>query len=287
MKNTFRRAVLSWGNHTLTLSTREFDSAAQHVLQGVPGWWGGVGVRGDNTERELNHGLFPEPSLLTGREITLMGALRYDDALDRDMADRYVSAILGSGVFGTLTVTSGEFELTAMVKRAGAVSHKWIGQNALSIQVPLLAPDPYLYGPEQVTQIFPAGFGEGLDYPLFSEDGFLDFGTAAPGSSVPIHNRGNAIAWPKITVNGSFGAGFRITSGTSVVEYPAAVYSTAPVTLDMATGSASTPNGGDQTHVLSRRGWFGIPPGGVIKPRIRAISDGTGWADIHVSDTYE
>lgn len=284
MSNTYRRAVLEYGNgQTLALSTRERQGAARHVLTGVPGWWGGVGVKGDNTERQ-GHGVFPEDSTRTGRELTLQGTLRYDDTVDRDTADRFVSAILGDGTFGKLTVLSGDYELAATVKLAGEIGHKWVGQHAMDIQVPLLAPDPHLYAEERAYQLFPAGFGEGLDYPLFADD-VLDFMDGAAGSMLPLHNAGTAKAWPRFVVRGNWPSGFRLTSEQQTVEYGAPVFSQSPAVVDMRTGSVQV-GGADMTHAVTRRGWFGADPHSTIQPRITAVGQAQGWADVTIADTY-
>lgn len=283
-----RIATLTGSHGSLTLSN--IDDPAGDVsawLIDIPGWFGGVGVKGENTERAFGHGLFPEPNTRTGRALTMKGTLQFADERGRSLGDRFVSGLMGDGEFGDLTVEQDELTLSSTVKLDGEVRHAYAGTPttpAIRFEVPLIAPDPFVYGPQRITQLFPAGFGEGLRFPLFAQ-GFLDFGNVAASSKVVVRNAGNAEAHPVVTVRGNFPSGFRLTDGRRVVEYADPVFDTSPAVVDMGAGAVYV-NGTDRTHRCTRREWFVIPARGAIQPRITSLQQGDGWADVAVRDTY-
>ncbi|MEX3609771.1 hypothetical protein VVR12_01825 [Rothia sp. LK2588] len=286
-----RIATLSGAGLNFTLSNIEDDTAAyQGYLTDLKGWYGGVGVSGDNPQRTLGHGSFPRPSVRTGREITLEGTMVFKDEQTRSIADRFLSGQLWDGEFGDLTVQTGPETLTATVKLAGEIGHSYMGISALKVQIPLVAPDPFLYAPARLYQTYTAGSGVGLKYPAFttkqdtSGTPVLDWGEANPLSGA-FHNAGNATAYPVITVHGSFPAGFRLTSNCKTVEYPSAVFPSAPVVVDMRAGEVLV-DGIDQTYRLTSRQWFDVPAGQSIQPKLEPLAPSQGWADVQISDTY-
>lgn len=400
----------------------------QAWLTDVAGFFGGVGVSDQGSQRKLGHGFFAVPSLRTGRSITLSGMLTFEDESLRCMADRFLSGQLWDGGFGTLEVQVDDLTLSCKVQLDGEIKHSYNGELAIDVQIPLHAPDPFLYAPERLYQVFHAGTGQGLVFPLFTtqsmpvgsellnftqadlvsaktaetykdkpvyaltstrsfaaapvvggktyginiahkaskpgsgiallaniqsskglprigryfggdsaavfENGLewkadvaalevppgydsvqlsvfvnhanypvqdathyftfslkegtpvLDWGRGTPFSGA-FANQGNATAWPKVVVHGSFPAGFRIVEGARVVEFPSTVYPTSPVEIDMRAGEVMV-NGSDHTYKLSRRDWIDIPAQSSILPRIEALSNlqSEGWADFLVRDTY-
>ncbi|MFW0181268.1 hypothetical protein [Rothia sp. P5766] len=149
----------------------ELGAQVEGWLTDLVGWFGGVGVSDTGAQRKLGHGYFTVPSLRTSREITLSGVLHFLDEWDRSVADRFLSGILWDGEFGELEVSINNLTLVSRVKLAGDIKHAYAGTEALKFQIPLTAPDPFLYAPARTYQIFPAGTGEGLRYPLFAQSG--------------------------------------------------------------------------------------------------------------------
>lgn len=429
-----REAVLRGAGLEFRLTNREVvGDAVESWLTDLVGFYGGVGVTDQGEARKLGHGFFAAPSLRTGRELTLSGVLVFTNERDRNTADRFLSGLLWDGELGELEVTTDALTLFAQVKLGGEIKHSYLGTEAVQVQIPLLAPDPFIYAPPRLYQIYPAGAGQGLVYPLFSTKGkatsanlasftstATSYGTvttgedgrqvltvtregnnfpgnfvltsvpttpgktytvksrlqgSVPGASYalrtniiggsyasskyfvtdsagniivpapagswdertwtvtapqgstslaliwfPIHpngsrvgtqsitvevmestpvldwgagtpaggafaNAGNADAHPIYTVHGSWPAGFRITTGSKVVEYPAPVVPSHPVIIDHKTGSV-TVSGVDQTYRLTRRDWVAVPPGEAIQPRITGLAPATGWCDVTISDTY-
>lgn len=167
-----REAILRGAGVEFVLTNRE--SAGDRVeswLTDVAGWYGGVGVVDGGSQRRLGHGFFPSPSLRTGRELTLSGVLVFQSEADRSIADRFVSGLLWDGELGELQVTTDDLTLFSQVKLGGEIKHAYLGTSAMEVQIPLTAPDPFLYAPARRYQVFPAGAGEGLEYNLFTSQG--------------------------------------------------------------------------------------------------------------------
>ncbi|WP_178945898.1 hypothetical protein [Kocuria sp. TGY1127_2] len=205
-----RVATLKWGDGlSLALTNvEEFDADYQAWIKELDGWLGGVDVHADNTQRTLSHGLFPEPSVRTGRVITLEGYLFFDTERSRTIAERFVSGILGDGGFGTLTYeVEGGPALTSTVKLDGTIKVTYHQLDTLEFQIPLIAADPFLYGESQRFQVFPAGYGIGLRYPLFS----------------PARTGGNQVTYVEGLTSGDptpeGGPSARFTGGTGTSSY--------------------------------------------------------------------
>lgn len=167
-ESSYRSATLSWGNESLDFSNRAQDPGAEHYLTKLKGWFDGVGVKGEDSPR-LEHGSFLSRKYRSPRNITLEATLIYKDEATRDLADRFVSGVLWDGQPGTLRVQSGGFDLEATVVLDGTIAHEYKGKDAVEVQIPLQASDPFLYSPVQSQNMVTLGTGEGLEYPLFSK----------------------------------------------------------------------------------------------------------------------
>ena len=269
----------------LVMHTGMSEPGVHHVLQDVVGWYGGVGVTGDNTQRTLGHGLFPAPSRRTGRALTVKGALLFEDEDERAVVERHLSALFWDGELGTVTVDDGHLTLSTRAKLDGDVDVERWGTANLKVSVPLLCPDPFLYAPDRQTSVVPPGYGEGarLSAGPFEQDVFRFYGGPPPGGVLT--NGGNADAWPRLVVRGSWPSGFRISCGRKSIVYPHPVYEQAPLMVDTRTGSVSV-RGADQTHLLTRREWFSVPPHGAVTVRIDPYAPSEGWMDAYTRDTY-
>ena len=148
-----------------------------------------------------------------------------------------------------------------------------------------MAPDPFLYAPPVTAQVSPPGAGVGFSWANGAFPGGGVEWHEGRNTAARIANEGNADAYPTVTVRGSWPNGFRLTDGRHAVEYPHAVYDQSPVTVNMRTGSV-TVRGADQTHRLTKRQWFKVPPRGAITVRAEQFAPSTGWADITLQSTY-
>lgn len=286
----YRRVTLSGPGGDFTLTEREIiGDRVESVLTNVKGWYGGVGVDAEKTQRSLGHGLFPSATRRTGRSITVEGTLVFREDADRLIADRFVSGLLWDGDEGTLTVETGQYTLSTTVKIDGEIGHAYRGTKGIDVQIPLIAVDPFLYAPVETVQVYPAGAGVGLRFPLFGDadhPGVLSFGKANPNTRAVIQNMGNATEYPVIRVCGDLPSGFTLRDSRGrTISYPAPVWSQSPVEVDSRLGAVFQ-GGMDQTYRATRRDWFSIEAGGVNSFTITSAQDGDGYAEIQHRSTY-
>lgn len=285
-----RYARLDGAHGSLLFSNREYGQESKSWLAGLDGWFGGVGVSGEQPQRGLGHGLFARPAKRSGRVLTLRGTLMFPNDPSRLIADRFISGILWNGEYGTLTVLTGDLELACAVRLDGEIKHSYHGLKSAKVQIPLIAADPFLYGKPQIFQIYPAGAGTGLVYPLFatkkSADGapVLDWGRGTPVGGTGV-NEGNTTAYPTFTVRGDWPAGFTLTANGKRLTYAAPVHNSTPVVVDCKTGSVLAGDM-DKTYQLTERAWFTVDPESTFQPTIRALAPSSGWADVEISSTY-
>lgn len=288
-RETIYRARLEWGDGlSIEFTTDRYmdpDAESWHYLTGLDGAVGGVGVEADNPKRGLGHGLFGGPVSRTGRSMTLKADLQFRSQQDRDVADRYVSGILHGVEAGTLTYWVDGLRLSTRVQLDGEVQHTAEGYEWVTLQVPLLAPDPFLYAPARESTMATPGMGAGLKW----SGGLLGGGFLRWGGSVPdavVENAGNAEAWPVYVVEGDFSAGFRIDVNGHSLTYSDPVFRGTPVTIDTGSGQVLV-NGQDRTHRLTTRSWEPIPAYGKIVPRLIPLDAySEGWGTVQWSDTY-
>lgn len=283
------RAALSGPHGELVLSTYEAPGELEVWLTDIDGFYGGVGVESSDIQRKLGHGMLSVPARRSGRTLTLKGTIVAPGMNARDLSSRFTSSLLWDGALGNLTVSSDWGELSCAVRIDGAVKTELLSDVGLHFEVPLLAPEPWLYGPEFNTQIFPAGQGTGLRYPLFAQkpkpEGTLHFGDQALPSSVALAHEGNATAYPTYVVQGEWDSGFRLVNSGRVIEYPYQVHSAAPVTVDCHKGAIYI-GGFDMSYLLTRREWHSVPARSGFQPRVESLAPSTGWVDVHLRDTY-
>ena len=147
-----RFARLEGAHGELVLSTDELGEAAEFWLTDLDGFFGGVGVQAHDVQRKIGHGMLSNPALRTGRTLTLKGYFEFDSDRTRSIADRFVSGVLFDGNLGTLTVSVNGLELSCQVRLDGEIKHVYDGMRAFNLEIPLVAPEPWLYGLPTVYQ---------------------------------------------------------------------------------------------------------------------------------------
>lgn len=258
------------------------------LLTGFSGWAGGVGVRAEEVPR-LRHGSFPAETSRGTRTITVDILVEEDSREALWRTERALSGIFSDGGYGSITVTADGDETMTSVRLDGEVKLLVnLDAGHLTVQVPLFAPDPFIYGPWRETSLQPVGSGVGLEYPVLSEDlgkgPIVTFGTELTHSE-PIWNDGNAISYPQFTVTADAPGGFAVSiAGTGRrVTYPWPTFADMPVVVDMA--GAVLVSGSDQSHLVGERGWAEVAPGSMGVPRFELLSGGTGFAVVRHRDT--
>lgn len=275
-------ALLEWA-HGRVRFVSDPDSAdwARFVLVDLAGWYGGVGVRKESMNR-LGHGTIAGRTWRQGRALTLRGHVDVSTS-DRDGLMRELSGVLWDGLEGTLTATVDGLSLSCPVRIDGEAGVVPDGSESITVQVPLAAADPWLFGEWRTSSLRPIGVGVGMEYPPFSTDGVITFGSAVDTGSV-VWNDGNTDSWPRFTVHADAPGGFLVGLGDKVIEYPRPTWIDSPVTVDM-TGEVLV-SGYDQSQHLATREWAAIGPHSLETVRFELLQGGHGWCDVSHRDTY-
>lgn len=270
----------SWKFLTHSLPMTDY---VRFELEDITGWYGGVGVRRERTDR-YGHGSFSSRGWRSERVMTLKAAVICATADVRDLVERELSGILWDGEEGLLTVEeSNGRELHTTVALDGSPDIVKVGTKALRVNIPLVSDDPFLYGPWREQTFRAQGLGVGFRFPPF-EEGHISFGEEASNPVPVIWNEGNADSFPEIVVHAEDLGGFRTGLDSKAVVYPWPVSPRVPITVDMA--GSMLAGGVDQTHMLAERHWSKIPPGGTAVPFLELVQGGLGYAVIRSRDTF-
>lgn len=285
-RHSLRRAELSWEGNTLVFTNYEDPTAPTAAyLTTLDGWYGGVGISAEATQRAVHHGQVAAKGQRTGRALTLGAQMYFEHERDRDIADRFVSGILQDGGFGELTYMVDGLEATAYVRLDGEVKHATTGYDYIELEVPLFAPNPYLFGKKKRITMPTITSGAGLEWDggLFA-DGILDWGDSAP---IPVAtNDGNAPAWMTFSVSGEMDFGFEISIGRNHIVWPHHLNPNRDVIIDTGRGRV-TQGGVDVTHMLESWDWAPIPPYSSVSPVFKTFNPhASGFCRAEWSDTY-
>jgi len=276
--------------------TYRSGTVGQYVLDptALTGWDDGTNIRRSATVRPVSAGDFAEPYTFSARVIALSGTAVARDRSELQRMRDNLAGLLKEGEYGQISVETAAGTRYATVGLEGKV--EWVQQldNVAVFRVEFYAPDPYIYGYEQVITIGTGSgtsAGGGLTYPLKYA---LDYNAQNKEQTAStITNNGNVAAWPKFVITGDYYSGFTITDGKDKsVTYNGMVTPQSPVTIDMAKGTAMQ-NRIDKSTNLSEREWFSVAPAQTMKPKFLPIADVTGgpvwltgWCDIIIRDTF-
>lgn len=298
-----RWATLNDGYGNEIHLTTGTDAAIGHILlTKLDGFYGGSEFRLERTSR-LGDGLFNSGTNRNGRKLTLAGVASFATGEETEAFARMLSGLFLSDSHYHIEKQSGwlEAENSNGILRAHRVEpdgeikiQTQIVQCWVRFEIPLLCPDPYLYGPLQQTMAFTAGAGGGLEYVLFDDEtatttGVLEFGAGAVEGAASLVNTGNAVAYPVVEVVGDFPSGFELRfSGDGPsrwgVTWAGMLSRQEPAWVDMS-GSVSVGKL-DQSRYLTERFWGGVRPGGQVTVSVFANSGGSGSARLTLLPAY-
>lgn len=161
------------------------DRDATYTIErdGLRGWFSGVGSRSDARNREIGHGMFPAPTYLDGRVITLEGHIFADSTIGFQVAVSRLESALAAGGTGVMTVQA-EHTTWADVARYGTPD------------VSVLVPGRVGRYQAQFLAFDPRRFGESRSF---------------PGASVSVYHYGNFEATPDVTVVGPVTGPYTVT----------------------------------------------------------------------------
>ena len=274
------------GNGTTITARSDEWRRGQLGLVDLSGWYGGVSVSHAMPQR-LGHGLYAGTTLDGGRHLSV--SIDCDNGSPELHAlDRMLSGLARHGQDVTVSVATPDgLTLTTVARLEDSPTADRASHRLTRWLLPLVCPDPHLYGPAQSVRVSTPAADYGLDWPLFANGDVLTWGSGADLTvSGQIVNAGNAPASPTVTVYGDFPSGVSIGDGSGqTVVFAGVVTPQSPLVLDFAAHTA-TVGGEDRSHMLTGRGFFQVPPGGVLRPVLRAAGVGSGYADVQVRSTY-
>lgn len=266
-------------------SSKNKSLSSQWVLdpEAISGWFDGAGNDVDSAVRPNQWGDFPEKPRLTSRLITITGtAIASSPPELYRMRDDLVS-MFGSDKYGIVKVSNASGDRYAEVAVINDVVWKQELDSAATYRIELFAPDPRIYGETQQVQIGDSSISGGLKYQLKYP---INFNLPRQNILHYITNDGSVDSWPVFIVTGDYPSGFTISDNAGhKVTYSNTVTMQAPVTIDMARGTALQ-SGNDVSTWVTERQWFSIPPRSSIQPRFEPKQDGLGWCDIIYRDTW-
>lgn len=274
-----RSMTLTDGVVTLSASSALGDDS---TLVDVEGWYEPE-IRLGMVERYGN-GSIAEPQSWEARQLLVRG---HASGLSRAGVSQWLralSAVCSPDRPSVLTVTDQGLALSAEVLRAEKPrqAHS-LDDGWIEWELPLVAPDPFLYGVAEERHVPLVGAGVGLKFDLFSVGGVLTFGSAV-AADVALHNPGNAVAYPRYVVTGDLPSGFRLSqSSGGFVDFAGPVWADAPAVVDMA--GRVLVAGVDRSDEIARVEWAGVAPGGSLVPELSA-GQGSGFAVATIRPTW-
>lgn len=252
----------------------------------VVGWTDGASTRRDAVPRLGTSGDFSEKATISARLISFSGIAVAKTIPDlQNMRDVFVGLLVHGG-YETLKVQTVASTRFATVGLEGSTN--WVQTSDISAtwKITLYAPDPRIYGEPRTTSVGTTtvttngGLSYPLTYPIRYNISTVD------RTAVSVTNLGNTAAWPSFVVTGDYPDGFTISDNLDhTVTYNGMVTTQSPVTIDMERGVAIQGDV-DKTIFVSKRQWFSIEPGQVVRPEFKPTTSGTGWCDIIVRDTW-
>lgn len=226
----------------------------------IDGWWSSPGPSPQVEQRQRAHGVWVGESWLPGRAISLRVFIEADtraqvqDALDRLHAAAALTDTL-------LTISDSGQDQSAVVRRSGEVSVRWIHHRLAQCTVLLLAADPRKLGPEiTATTGLPSSSG-GLTVPFvvpFSIDSTVSSGLVSltnPGTiDGPVALRiDGPVSAPRVT---------HVNSGRSLVFASSLALSAGEwITVDMQRREVLAQGQASRMQWVTSREWSAFEPG--------------------------
>ncbi|GLU91354.1 phage tail domain-containing protein [Agromyces sp. NBRC 114283] len=264
---------------SITLPTRTLvnvASASEPYLRSLDGVLDSFGVVGAYEQRPNARGFFDDDTPESpGRQITVFGEYRVHGG-DWMALRREVTGLASRGMFAMQIAVDG-LTRTVEVRIDGRVTFELIDENGYAdFSIPLVAPDPVLYGPWQSRSNGLPAAGGGVQSPLTSP--LTELGGGNPGR-VTLTNAGSTDTAPEFLISGGGLAGgvelTRIETGQRLrLEWP--ILPTNVVRFDSAEGQVWLDEQSPITGRLTRGEWWTLGPGETATVQIGAIGTVTG-----------
>lgn len=279
------RAELSAGERVVAIG--DGSSPGCNLTDGgIKGWYGTPDPKWSMTERQSGDGAHAvaQPEVLYAARVVTLD-VRFEGATPQEaLASRDEVAELAHQLV-TLEVDDGH----AVTSATGMLSMECDMERVsrrLPATITIVCADPRRYGTSRMGYLSPSSGGAGGL--VFDSDANLQYpiqfaGAVSDGNVCTIANEGTSMAYPIITVTGSFPYGIQLNGGFGQLAYPAPIGTGAPVVLDSLTETASV-LGVDATRSLSSRDFPTVAPGETVT--ISLLASGSGTVTVELRDTY-
>ena len=236
-----------WAGRTLS-GTDRFGAWKTNSTDGL---WDSPDTKGQSVDRENADGEYDLPIYNAARVATFTGRIIAKSHEDMHQAGLF----LRGPMRGRLQVAGHGPTQWGDAKRNGRIKFTPVTDRIAQWQVPLLLPDPALYGDRHTYDL-------------------------TPNVAVNAFHRGNYAAQPIVQVNGPLTGGFTITHPGGLYTALGDLGAGGWVRVDFATGRLRL-NGNDRSDLVTRADLFKIQPGNNASVK---ISKGTGY--VEVLDTF-
>lgn len=259
------------------------------VYTRLQGWQSGPPMRDDAEDRADSDGAFSvERSLRSARVLRFQGALVASTQAEAEQLWARWAAIQSDGRPFPLTVTDSLGQRTCMVSLAGEPEVIPINNRRARVVARFIAHDPVKYGqPRSVSTGLPVP-GGGLEYPLGSPSGALDYGSNGDLGRVTVSNIGTAPISPRIRVTGGLALGFEVVrlDTSQRLRYDRIVPEGTDVLIDCRTGGVLIDGTSDGSTYLTVADFFQAGRGESFEVQFLALGESTGaptmtveWSD--------
>lgn len=234
------------------------DRFGEWVTEGIEGWDEAPAVRSEESARTDADGDFVMPAYYSARTPTLDGILF---AKNRGQGLEAIKSLNQAARLNPerLTITDYGMARWAMARYAG-LDYTWVKPSVLRWQVRLNCPDPYKYGAKHSIPV-------------------------VAGSSGYLVNRGNAQAWPVITIEGSMPLGYKVILNGVTIDVVEPLVAGKPHVIDMKKRRI-TINGVWGYGLMDAPSYPSIRPGARQAISFVPFESGTGQAVVAFNDTY-
>jgi hypothetical protein len=280
---TFGECVIFAGD--LGLNTVDADGVIWKVIDGQwEGWDGSPGSTTEVDQRTNDHGAYATPGFLPPRYISVGGSVRAASHAQLHNASRRLTNTIKLSEFPLRVVERGGLELTAQVRRFGAIKFRTVTDTYGQWSVGLVALDPRKYGiTEYALPLTLPSVSGGLVWPLTWP---VIWSAEISPSSGTVTNAGNTDAYPTFEITGPVTDPIVTHEETGrLMRFGITLGVGQRLTIDtlrhrvlLGTADRSNTRTGD---------WLTLPPGPSTIRYLAATNDPASTCTVRWRDTYE
>ena len=246
-----------WGRH---IRAGERLSGFVASRKGLQGFLDGVDRQVQEQARPWRDGVFPVPSTMSGRVLSVDGIALARDWPELMALRRQLMGVLSGGGFSTLAFDDGDRVYRTEVALLGKpvfTADRWVPDRA-SFQIQFRAPDPYWLGDDRTVSV-------------------------RVGQTSTVFQYGTVEVAPVVKLVGPLNSGVRVTVGDRAFSFGRAVGSGESVTVDQATMRAVSSTAGLVMGVVTGVP-LRVPKRGEVP--VSVSGGGSGRVEVRVVDAY-